>query len=220
MQTIGTNRNSALAPNLIRWGAVFAGTVISLGVFAMMSALWLAIAYSDTDASGWVSGNLPWFLGATAVGALLLAGVLAGYLSGVRGAGAGLMNGLTAWGLLFVASVLTVVPGLTAITTNLGAGLRGGTNTIAGSLGQSGGGVTAEGAVWTTFWSLLIGAAVAALGGVLGGAVKREVKIADTDVRGEQEAYPMEPVTSVATDRVTGTHVMSGGVREDEPRRR
>ena len=144
MRTIGTSREVNVAPNLVRWGAVFAGTVISLGVFALLSALWVAIAYSDTDASGWISGNLPWFLGGTAIAALFLAGLLAGFLSGVRGAGSGLLNGLTAWGLLFVASVLTVVPGLTAITSNLGAGLSAGTNQLGGSLGGSGGGVSAE----------------------------------------------------------------------------
>jgi hypothetical protein len=202
-----------IAPNLVRWGAVFAGTVISLGFFALLSSLWLAIAYSDVDAGGWVSGNLAWFLGATAVAALFLAGLLSGYLSGVRGAGSGLLNGLTAWGLLFVASVLTVVPGLTAITTRLGAGIGAGTNTIGGAVGPAGGGVTAESAVWTTFWSLLVGAIVAALGGIAGGAAKREAKIADTDVRGEDEVYPVAPV---AGGGVTETRVVAGGREEAE----
>ena len=82
-------RETRVAPNLVRWGAVFAGTVISLGCFTLLSALWLGIAYSDAeaDATGAVSGNLAWFIGATAVGALFLAGLLSGYLSGVRGPG-------------------------------------------------------------------------------------------------------------------------------------
>lgn len=54
------------------------------------------------------TGNLAWFLGGTAVTALFLAGLLSGFLSGVRGAASGLTSGLTAWGLLFVACVLTV----------------------------------------------------------------------------------------------------------------
>lgn len=197
-----TNRDGdvRLAPNLVRWGAVFGGTVISLGVFALLSSLWLATAYSDTDGSGWISGNLAWFLAGTAVFSLFLAGLLAGYLSGVRGAASGLLNGVTAWGLLFVASLLTVIPGLTQITSRLGTGIGAGTNAIGGQIGQPGGGVTAESAVWATFWSLLIGAIVAALGGVLGGSVKRDVKLADADVRGHadnEQVYPVEPVTSV-----------------------
>lgn len=216
--TLGS-REAQVAPNLVRWGAVFAGTVISLGFFALASALWLAIAYSDAavDTSGPVSGNLAWFLGGTAVAALFLAGLLSGYLSGVRGAGSGLLNGLTAWGLLFIASVVTVVPGLTAITTNLGAGIGLGTNALSGSVGQGGGGVTAESAVWTTFWSLLIGAVVAALGGIVGGAAKRKAKVADTDVRGEEQVYPVAPV---ATGRITDTKVVAGGLPSEHTERR
>lgn len=201
-----TSNNVQLAPNLVRWGAVFGGTVIGLGFFALVSSLWLAIAYSDSDGSGWITGNLAWFLAGTAITSLLLAGLLAGFLSGVRGAASGLLNGLTAWGVLFVASLLTVIPGLTQITSALGTGIGAGTNTLGGSVGQSGGGVTAESAVWATFWSLLIGAAVAALGGVLGGKIKREVQVADTDVRGVHEpehVYPVAPATSVAVDDLT-----------------
>ena len=225
-RTIKSPREAQVSPNLVRWGAVFAGTIISLGFFAVVSTLWLALSYNDNDGSGWVSGNLAWFLGGTAVTALFLAGLLSGFLSGVRGAGAGLLNGLTAWGLLFIASVVTVVPGLTAITTNLGAGLSSGTNSIGGGIGTSGGGVTAEMAVWTTFWSLLAGAIVAAVGGIAGGAAKRQPKITDADVRGEHErtrgaddtVYPVERVTSVAAKRSVDDHVTSG-IGADQARR-
>jgi hypothetical protein len=209
-----------LAPNLVRWGAVFAGTVISLGIFALISSLWLGIAYTDADSSGWISGNLAWFLAGTAVFALLVAGFLAGYLSGVRGATSGMINGLTAWGLLFVASLVTVIPGLTAVTSRLGAGIAGGSNTIGGPLGQAGGGVTAESAVWATFWSLLIGAVVAALGGVAGGAAKRHAKTAKADVRGTEDehyTYPEEPVTSVHTERVDARHAAPGAATVIRP---
>lgn len=202
MKTISSDSQAQVAPNLVRWGAVFAGTVIALGLFALVNSLWLAIAYSDADGSGWITGNLAWFLGGTAVVSLFLAGLLAGFLSGVRGAKSGLLNGLTAWGVLFVASVLTVVPGLTAITTNLGTGIAAGTNTIGGAVGPAGGAVSAESAVWTTFWSLLIGAAVAGLGGIAGGAAKREVQLADTDVRGQDDhATAVAPVSSVTVER-------------------
>ena len=215
MNSSVTMKGPAVSPNLVRWGAVFAGTLMSLGFFALVSSLWVAISYSDADGSGWISGNLPWFLGATAVTSLFLAGLLSGFLSGVRGAGAGLLNGLTAWGLLFVTSVVTVVPGLTAITTNLGSGLGNGTNTIGGSIASSGGGFSAESAVWTTFWSLLVGALVAALGGIAGGAVKRSPKIADAAVQGatdedrkhEYMVYPNERVNPVVTRRVDSERV-------------
>jgi hypothetical protein len=76
-RTMRTARHggTAVSPNLVRWGAVFAGTVISLALFTLVSSLWLGIAYSDSDGSGWISGNLPWFLAGTAITALLLAGL-------------------------------------------------------------------------------------------------------------------------------------------------
>ena len=196
--TYQTQQGAAVAPNLVRWGAVFSGTVIALAFFALVSTLWLGIAYQDGDGSGWISGNLAWFIAGTAIASLFLAGLLAGLLSGVRGASAGAVNGMTAWGLLFVASLLTVVPSLAAITNNLGAGLAAGTNELGSAIGQSGAGVTAASGVWATFWSLLIGAVAAALGGMLGGKMKREVEVADVDTRGAH-AYPAEP-TSVDVD--------------------
>ena len=51
------------APDLIRWGAVIAGGIVGLGLFALLNTLWLAIASGSGD--GWVSGNLAWFVGAT-----------------------------------------------------------------------------------------------------------------------------------------------------------
>ena len=195
--TDAARQGASIAPNLVRWGAVFSGTVIALGFFALVSTLWLGIAYQDADASGWISGNLAWFIAGTAIVSLFLAGLLAGALSGVRGTAAGAVNGMTAWGLLFVASLLTVVPSLAAITNSLGAGLAAGTNEIGSALGQTGGGLTAASGVWATFWSLLIGAVAAAVGGMLGGKVKRQVPVAGVDTRAGDESYPADPVASV-----------------------
>ena len=200
--------NAHVAPNLVRWGAVFAGTLISLGFFALLTSLWVAIATGSGD--GWVTGNLAWFLGGTAIASLLLAGFLSGFLSGVRGVAAGLLSGLTTWGLLLLASAVTV-PGLSAITSSLGGA----------SSSVFDGTLSPQSAVWATFWSLLVGALVAGLGGIAGGAMKRDAKVADTQVRGQHEArddggdrndrddrrervayepYPSERAASVAVD--------------------
>lgn len=125
-------RPAGVSSNFVRWGAVFAGTVISLAVFALLSSLWLGLAYSDSDGSGPISENLPWFLAGTAIGSLLVAAIPAGCLSGVRGAGVGLLNGMTAWGLLVFAAAITVVPGIAAITTSVGAGLGAGQSSVGG----------------------------------------------------------------------------------------
>ncbi len=107
--------------DLVRWGPVVAGVVIALGFFALMNALWLALAYSFAGGGGWISGNFGWFIGATAAIALMLAGFLAGFLSGARGAGAGILNGLTAWGLLFILSLTALIPGAVNLTNGTAA---------------------------------------------------------------------------------------------------
>lgn len=186
------------APDLVRWGPVVAGVLIGLGVFALVNSLWLAFAYDSGN--GWVSDNLGWYIGATAAGALFLAGFSAGLLAGVRGMGAGLANGITTWGLLFVLSLTAIIPGAVNLTARLGTGVQQGTTTVGGSLGAPGGGFTVESALWTTFWSLLIGGALAAVGGVLGGTLRRPVLVAEER---ERDRGPTPP-PSRPTNRPTG----------------
>jgi len=175
--------------DLVRWGPVVAGVVVGLGAFALVDALWFAIA---AGGSGWVSGNLDWFVGGTAIGALLVAGFVAGLLSGARGAGAGLGNGVTTWGLLVVLSLVAGVPGVLGLSGALELG------------------VTAQQALWTLFWSLLVGLGCAALGGVLGGIVHRPVVAADVRDRDH------EPGRSEARDQRT-THFSDNRVADPSP---
>ena len=170
---IEPRRTGAPAIDLVRWGPVVAGAIIGVGVFALFNSLWLAFAYNNDN--GWVSGNLSWFIGATAAAALLLAGLIAGFLAGVRGTAAGLVNGVTAWGLLFFLSLAAAIPGALNLTTRLGAGLQEGSSDSGGVLGTAGDGFAVESALWVSFWSLLIGLALAAVGGVIGGALRRPV---------------------------------------------
>ncbi len=137
------------APDLVRWGPVIAGMVIGLGLFALLNALWLALAYSADN--GWVSVNLAWFVGISAAASLLLAGLIAGALAGVRGMMAGLANGVTAWSLLFILSLTTIIPGALNLTSLLGRGLQQGTTTAGGTLGAASRGFTVESALWTSF---------------------------------------------------------------------
>src|SRR4051812_49670578 len=69
---------------LIRWSAVFAGTLLGLATLALLTSLWLALARaSNVDV---IQRNIEWFIGASAVGCLFLAGLLARGLFGVPGA--------------------------------------------------------------------------------------------------------------------------------------
>lgn len=174
LRTGGLRYGTAVAPrvpDMVRWGPVIAAVVIGLGFFALVTTMWLAIAYSaGTD--GWVSRNITWFAGATAAASLLLAGVIAGALAGVRGTAAGLANGVTAWALLFILSLTAIIPGALNLIGALGAGIQEGNTSMPGT---AGGGAIFESALWTGFWALLVGLVLAAVGGVLGGKLRRPV---------------------------------------------
>lgn len=183
------------APNLVRWGAVFGAGIIAIASFALIGSLWVALSFSYPD--GFISTNLDWFITGTAIGALGLGGFLAGFLSGSRGAKSGLLNGVTTWGLLFLASVFTIVPGLTTLTSQLSGGLAADRGVTGGLSGTAGNVLDASNAAWVTFWSLLIGVGAAALGGLIGGAAKRTIPVSDTAVR-ERGGHDEERTTQGA----------------------
>jgi hypothetical protein len=148
-------------PALIRWGAVLGGMIIGLSLLIVLTALWLALIYGAGITA--VEANITWFLAGSAVVAMLVGGFLAGWLSGVPGAGPGFFNGLTVWGLILIAGLAIGAPGL---LQTLGP--------LAITPEQAAGELAAQpDAVWATFISLLIGALAAGLGGTLGGAITR-----------------------------------------------
>jgi hypothetical protein len=136
----------AASPQKIRWGAVFAGTVLGMGLLALLSTLWFALAYGSELAE--VRANLEWFVGVSAVACLFVGGLLAGWLSGVRGAGAGSFNGMAIWAMILV---LTLVVGVPAIMRVLDVG---GVEQLADTAVPIGG-VGSE--LWATFWAMLGG---------------------------------------------------------------
>ncbi len=99
--------DEASAP-LLRWSAVFGGLILGLALLLLLSTLWLALAYGSNVSS--VAANIEWYIGASAVLSLFVAGILTGYLSGVRGAGTGMLHGFALWGLLIVATITIGIP--------------------------------------------------------------------------------------------------------------
>lgn len=155
---------SAAPRSRIRWAAVFAGMVLSVGLLVLLSSLWLAIAYGSDEA--FVVRNLEWFVGGSAVGCLLIGGFLAGRLSGVPGAGTGLAHGLTLWALTLLVVLAIGIPSVINVL-NLGrvaTELQPTTSVIASGVDSS---------LWATFIAM-VGALVAAgIGGMIGGASQR-----------------------------------------------
>ena len=160
------------SPQRIRWGAVFGGAVIGLALLALLTTLWFALAYgSEMDT---IQTNLEWFIGISAIACLFLAGMMAGWLSGVNGAGSGFFNGVTIWGLMLIA---TVVVGVPAILNVFNLGLTTTTGDTAGGLLT-----TSDSTVlWATFASILGGLIAAGLGGMIGGAMTRPANAHLTD---------------------------------------
>jgi hypothetical protein len=169
---------------LIRWSAVFAGTLLGLATLALLTSLWLALAHaSNVDM---IQRDLEWFIGGSAVGCLFLAGVLAGYLSGVRGAGTGFLHGATIWGLLLL---LTLLVGIPAILNVFGVGqltqdVQNTTQTTTNPAVYS--------ALWGTFWTILGGFLAAGIGGAIGGAMTRDA---------DQQVVRVDDATTVPETR-------------------
>jgi hypothetical protein len=161
---------------LLKWSAIFGGLVLGLATLLLLTALWLALAYGSDMAS--VATNIEWYIGISAIVSLFVAGILTGYLSGVRGAGTGMMHGFALWGLLIL---ITVTIGIPSILNVFGLQQLA-TQAIDGRLLQTGD----EGALWATFWTILGGFVAAGLGGMIGGVATREgrrsvVSTRDTD---------------------------------------
>ena len=149
------------SPQRVRWGAVFAGVVLGLALLALMTTLWFALAYnSGVDT---IPDNLEWFIGGTAVAALFIGGLLAGWLSGVRGAGSGFFNGITMWGLILIVAVAIGLPAVFNIFD------LGPVTSISDEGGLIGTGV--DDTLWATFFTILGGFLASGLGGLIGGAV-------------------------------------------------
>lgn len=155
----------AASPQKIRWGAVFAGTVLGLGLLALLTTLWFALAYgSGVDD---VRTNLEWFIGISAILCLFVGGLLSGWLSGVRGVAAGFFNGMAIWAMILIVTLVIGVPSILNVF-NLGRVTQLSPDATGGILGTG-----VDRALWATFWSVLGGLLACAIGGAIGGAITR-----------------------------------------------
>lgn len=167
---------AAAAPSLIRWGAVFGGTVVGLSLLMLLTTLCFALAYGNGMET--VEANLPWFIAGSAALCMFIGGMVAGWLSGVPGAGPGFFNGLSVWALILLAALAVGVPSLVgAIGLDISLTDTPNAEELAAQGDQ----------LWAGFLSLLVGALTAAIGGMIGGAMThpafapmRETVITDT----------------------------------------
>jgi hypothetical protein len=170
------------APSLNRWGAAFGGALIGLATFRMLETLWDALSRgSEVD---WVAENINWLSGGSAIACLFLAGFISGWIPGFRSAGVGVMNGLMAWALILVGTLVVDLPATFHIF-----------NTAAAAAERA----TDVDVFWAPFVALAGGLIAAALGGVLGGEAHRDrardgVEVTETSSRTAHPG-PRQPVT-------------------------
>jgi len=181
---------------LLRWSAVFGGLVLGLATLLLLTALWLALAYGSDMTQ--ISANLDWYIGISAIASLFIAGILTGYLSGVRGAGTGMVHGFALWGVLILVTITVGIPSILNVF-----GLQSiADQAISGRLVQTGD----EGALWATFWTILGGFAAAGLGGMIGGlATRRSTRsmVATTSSTPANQVVVPDGTRTEIDDRVT-----------------
>ncbi|NED95834.1 TIGR04086 family membrane protein [Phytoactinopolyspora alkaliphila] len=173
-------REPLIGPSLVRWSAVLAGAVIGFALMILLSSLW--VAWGEGGNVDAIADNLHWFAFATAVVALLVAGIIAGGLSGTPGAGTGLMHGVLVWGLILVVATAFSIPQSLRLF-----------DTFTTPLPELG-----AGTLWATFLSLLIGLIAAGVGGLIGGGMASptvavtETAAIDEHRHGRHEAHSDE----------------------------
>jgi len=94
-------------PMLSRWSAILCGVAVALGVFLVVTSVWLVFVAGGYD---FFVRNFDWLLLGTALGSAVVAGYVAGYVEDWRGAGVGVWNGLASWGLIVTAASVFVLP--------------------------------------------------------------------------------------------------------------
>jgi hypothetical protein len=202
--TAGAAAVGSTSPQRIRWGAVFGGAVLGIALLALLSTLWFALAYGSGNDQ--IRTNMEWYVGISGVACLFIAGLLAGWLSGVRGVGSGFFNGVTIWALMLILTLSVGVPAVMNVF-NLGRVTTLDTET-SGLLGTA-----SDTVLWAAFFSILGGLVASGLGGAIGGAVTRPANahLFDEDVR--------EDRTDVVEERPERDTVVVGeaeDVDEDE----
>lgn len=155
------------------WG-VISGMVVGLALFASLTGFGVALALGIADE--WTNGNLAWFVRVSAAVAVLVSGMVAAALTGVRGLIAGSTNGMAACVLLVALSLVALSVGAANVASGLGAS-SGITGMSVSAPTDSGEGLRAGAALWAGFWSMLVATAASALGGVVADATRRRADV-------------------------------------------
>ncbi|MGH8233432.1 MAG: hypothetical protein ACREPU_04460 [Rhodanobacteraceae bacterium] len=165
--------NQTIASELpvMRWGPVFAGWFVAMGIAVLLYAFGLAMGLSALDpwntalvGRGISAGAIIWVI-LTWGAALWLGGMFSGWFDGRNDTEMGVVRGLTVWGLSVTATTLLVATGLAhhiMFVTTVAPALS--TQTVDPSVMAH---YTAA-AMWTTFGCTVLSLITSAFGGWLG----------------------------------------------------
>lgn len=127
-------------PELVAWGAVFAGLFLVVGISWLILLLGSAIGVSVADATdldaigkGFGVGAIIWMI-LTALVSYFFGGWLAAWLSGKTPAIIGMLHGITVWGASAVLVMLLGYAGVAGLM-NIGQAVLSGTATLASTTG-------------------------------------------------------------------------------------
>jgi hypothetical protein len=133
---------------LMRWSAVFAGTVLGLGVWILLQTLGMGLGLSTVDIDNTGSlravgiGTGIWSIIAPLI-AMFIGAFIAGRLDGSRSAGIGAMHGAVTWALSTVLGLwlmLSILGALASGAAKVGTAAAGATGSVVSSAVSAGGG--------------------------------------------------------------------------------
>ncbi len=171
-----------------RWGSIWAGLFAAVTTFLLLELLALGSGLLSINLDGGASQTSAWVSAIIGLIAFFIGGLVAGMTSSVRGTITGLLNGFLVWALGTVLILVLSALGLGQIFGALG--------NVVGQLGLLQGGLNVPGlnldpqqllgtlrvTALAAFFSLLVSAITAALGGWLGGRTEKPLgRTADID---------------------------------------
>lgn len=173
-----TNPRMVTPEDRVRWGPVWAGLLTALTIFLLLELLAYGLGLLTTTTSNktiTASGASPWVSGVLGLIAFFLGGYIAERSSAARGGSPGLLNGFMVWALgttlILVLSVLGLGSLFGALGNVAGQFIAAGGNVPSGSTVNVNANQVAQitqSAALGAFFSLLLSAGAAALGGLLG----------------------------------------------------
>ncbi len=139
--TQGVGNEGRTEPWRLRWGAIFGGTFVALGLWALLYVFGLAIGLSSVDAAGGQLNFPGLFTGIWAVVtpliALFVGGLVAARTAGAQDRGSGAIHGLVLWGFATLLGAFALYSVTTAVI--------GGVASLGGSAASAAGGANPAG---------------------------------------------------------------------------